>query len=83
MVDQFPNIVGIIEEDGDGFIVTAFLLTSPDFHEDGLLIDQPTDTIYEARRIIMLVARQQSIAEDKVVIHVGLTDTRPSKGPVN
>jgi hypothetical protein len=83
MVDRFPNIVGIIEEEGDRFNVTVFLLTSPDFHQDRLLIDQPTDTIDEARAIVMLVARQQLIAEDNVVIHVGLIDTRPSKGPVN
>jgi hypothetical protein len=82
MVERFPQIVGLIEEENDGFTVTIFLRTSPGFHGDTLLIDQATNNIDEAREIVSLAARQRSIPEDEVIIHI-LTDTRPSKGPAN
>jgi hypothetical protein len=82
MVDRFPKLVGIIEEEHGGFTLTIFLLKSSRFGDDRV-IDQPSVTIDEARGIISLAARELSISEDDVVIHIGLTDTRPSKGPAN
>ena len=84
MVERFPQILGIIEEDDEGnFNVTIFLRTSPHLLEDRLLIDQPTGTIDEACGIISLVARRRLISANEVVIHIGLTDMRPSRGSAN
>jgi hypothetical protein len=39
--------------------------------------------VAEARWIISVAARELSVSEDDVVVHIGLTDTRPSKGQAN
>jgi hypothetical protein len=82
MADRYPNILGMIVEESEGFAVTVYLRTLAGTDGASMMADQPADTIEEARWIITKIARECWVSDHKVEIDIRM-DTSPPRGPAN